>query len=149
MKESPFGPPPSSAKDTIMITTEDIKALLSVPLVYSPTVREALQELLERREKDPKPKPVKCPVDDETIGMLIEYAEGDGLDNTALALRELLEYRRLTRRTHYQEGDFITNGAASQALVATRCQQIVGWDMHNQRDCCLIPLSSFAHLHHD
>jgi hypothetical protein len=145
MKESPFGPPPSSAKDTIMITTEDIKALLSVPLVYSPTVREALQELLERREKDPKPKPVKCPVDDETIGMLIEYAEGDGLDNTALALRELLEYRRLTRRTHYQEGDYYVSTEGDQAF---RCQILVDFPVYPHTPC-LIPLSNFAHLHND
>jgi hypothetical protein len=135
-----------------MITNETLKTLSKA--VGFTDVQEMAKELLERREKDhtvTKPVSLKSPITDEALEKYIKQSPAgydDGLFSYSLR-RELLEYRRLTRRTHYQEGDFITNGAASQALVATRCQQIVGWDMHNQRDCCLIPLSNFAHLHND
>jgi 16S rRNA C967 or C1407 C5-methylase (RsmB/RsmF family) len=132
-----------------MITNETLKNLTeATDFAFVP---EMAKELLERREKDPKPKPksMKSPMSDEDLEDGLKDYAVYRVSNIQAVFRELLEYRRLTRRTHYQEGDFITNGAASQALVATRCQQIVGWDMHNQRDCCLIPLSNFAHLHND
>jgi hypothetical protein len=112
-------------------------------------IKELAKELLERRQKEKiedsakQPKSLKAPVDDDGVATFAAYYMGCAL-KTAACLRELLEYRRLTRRTHYQEGDC----ARYQGDVPYVCDDSVGTPV-NPLHPCLIPLSNFAHLHHD
>jgi hypothetical protein len=132
-----------------MITNETLKTLSKA--VGFTDVQEMAKELLERREKDhtvTKPVSLKSPITDEALEKYIKQSPAgydDGLFSYSLR-RELLEYRRLTRRTHYQEGDYF--GDLGNQRAATKCLGAIGIPLLADNPC-LIPLSNFAHLHND
>jgi hypothetical protein len=144
--ESPFAPRLNPASSD-MITNEDLKTFSQQ--VYSPAVVEMAKELLERREKEAKekqPKSLKAPMSDEDLEAGLKDYAVYRVANIQAVFRELLEYRRLTRRTHYQEGDFFGYSTAPRA--ASLCDGLVGTAVQPHYPC-LIPLSNFAHLHND
>jgi hypothetical protein len=133
------------------VTNERLKEMLGTNYTLTQEGAEVIKELLERREKD-KPKSLKAPVSDDFLENLAAnyLAHGEKplsgtAPLTAACLRELLEYRRLTRRTHYQEGDYYVSTDQDKAF---RCQILVDSPVYPHTHC-LIPLSNFAHLHTD
>lgn len=126
-----------------MITNEILKSY-TVPFcsLQVSHIQEMAQELLERREKD-KPKTLRAPVTDKELMEKVYYWDTRGDTQYGSIFLELLEYRKRTRRTHFQRGDVVE-------ILKDRPVFVDGWAgtaMEGSTTRVFIPLDSLKDLH--
>lgn len=114
----------------------------------SQKIEAMAKELLERREKEkavPAKVSLKSPATDEQLEDYIEQGHkgyDDSLHSYSIR-RELLEYRKRTRRTVYQKGDVLEIRKGDPEHVVG----LVGASLEGRSYPVYIPLDSLKDLH--
>lgn len=126
--------------------------LKSLSTCGMPQIQAMANELLELRAKaalEEKKEAIKAkpkPIPDASVELLISGAEDDLRIQTAQCLRELLEYRKRTRRPRYQKGDVVSTKSGLEMVSAFKGLSypytIGSWDYK-----LFIPLDSLKDLH--